>query len=81
MGDDLYGMAAAGASANEVGDEGAVVFVDDVLAYTKKRKGESESHVIIRHFELVARIVKRFRKRNMTISVEKSFLVGKLSST
>ena len=73
VGDDLYGMAAAGASANEVGDEGAVVFVDDVLAYTKKRKGESESHVIIRHFELVARIVKRFRKRNMTISVEKSY--------
>jgi hypothetical protein len=77
-------MAAAGPEANVIGDEGAVVFVDDVLCYTKRRverrneqqkviRVESERETVIRHFKLVARVVRRFRNRNMTISVEKSF--------
>jgi hypothetical protein len=40
---DLYGMAAAGTSANDVGDEGVVVFVDDVLAYNETAKGRARS--------------------------------------
>jgi len=73
VGPDLYGMASVGNDANEIGDEGAVVFVDDVLCYTRKRTDESEKTCIIRHFELVARIVKRMKSRNMTVSINKSF--------
>jgi len=73
VGPDLYGMASVGSEANEIGDEGAVVFVDDVLCYTRRRDEETELEVIVRHFVMVARIVKRMKNRNMTISINKSF--------
>ena len=73
VGPDLYGMASVGSDANEIGDEGAVVFVDDVLCYTRRRVDETEVETIIRHFVMVARIVKRMKNRNMTISINKSY--------
>jgi hypothetical protein len=43
VGDDLYGMAAAGTSANEVGDEGAVVFCRRCSSLYETAKGRVRS--------------------------------------
>jgi len=54
--------------------DGLCLYIDDVVAYSRKGPGDSHDDVMKRHAALVTRFVTKAADRNLTLSVQKSHL-------
>ena len=51
---------------------GITCYVDDCAIYSKRKPGESEESVLVRHAALLERFTQRLADRNITLNIEKS---------